>query len=372
MIEGSYDPRFRHVREVFAAGFAQAGPEREIGASLCVHIDGRPVLDLWGGHKDPERTAPWTQDTIVNMMSVGKAMLALVVHQLAEDGAVDPDAPVARLWPEFSANGKESILVRHVLDHTAGLPYIDGANPGDAYDWTRATALLAAQRPTWPAGRVHCYHSLTLGFLAGEIARRAGGKRFAELFAERVAGPLQADYGFCLSATNQDRCATFVLPQGQPAAPGSLAARWADGLDVPEDRNSARHRRAELYAINGHGCARGVARIYAALAMGGTLDGTRIISEAALRRATTESWYGPEQLTGKMFRMALGFRLCDPAGTVGLNDGSFGHGGRGGATAFADPAARLSFCYAPSRGHPGGSGDSPRGRELRDAVYACL
>jgi len=372
MIEGTCDARFARLRDEFAAGFAETSAHREIGAALSVWHDGRCVADLWGGHMDPARTRPWQRDTVVNMMSVGKAMLALVAHMLAERGALDLDAPVARLWPEFAAAGKDGALVRHLLDHTAGLPYIVDAEPDIAYDWNRTTAKLAAQAPHWPPGTATCYHTMTMGFLVGEVNRRAAGKRFVDAFRELVAGPLGADYGFCLAPSEFGRCAEFVVPPMPQPAPGSLAAHGFDGLADPKDRNSPRHRQAELYAINGHGNGRGIARIYAALAMGGTLDGVRLLSPASLARATAESWRGIERLTGKPSRMALGFRLPDETGINGLNEGSFGHGGRGGAMGFADPVARLSFGYSPSHSFAGGSAESPRTRALRDAAYACL
>jgi len=372
MIDGHCDTRFGRLRDEFAAGFADTAPHREIGASVSVWLDGRLVVDLWGGRMDPARARPWQRDTIVNMMSVGKAMLALVAHMLAERGALDLDAPVARLWPEFAAAGKGGVLVRHFLDHTGGLPHIVDAEPDIAYDWARTTAKLAAQVPHWPPGTVACYHTLTVGFLLGEVIRRAAGARFADAFRDLVAGPLGAEYGFCLGPDELARCAEFVVPPLPRPAPGSLAAHAYDGLAEPEERNSARHRQAELYAVNGHGNARGIARIYAALAMGGEIDGVRLLSPAALARATAQSWRGIERLTGRPSRMSLGFRLPDETGINGLNEGSFGHGGRGGAMGFADPVARLAFGYAPSHPFAGGSGESPRTRALRDAAYACL
>lgn len=372
VVEGVCDARFAPVREAFAQGFANDGPEREIGAALCVILGGRVVVDLWGGHRDASRQKPWLRDTRVNMMSVGKAMLALAVHRLVAQGRADLDAPVAQLWPEFAAAGKQDLQLRWLLDHRAGLPYAAGAAPGEAHDWPRITARLAAQAPLWPPGTVPCYHTLTVGFLAGEVVRRVTGRRFADVFRDEIAGPLGASYGFCLTPAEQADCAEFVIPPPAPAPPGSLLAHGYDGLDAVEDRNSARHRAAELYAINGHGTARGVARIYAALAADGTLDGVQVITSEALSRATEEQWRGPEALTGKPTRMSLGFRLTDEWTTVGPGPRSFGHGGRGGAVGFADPDARLAFAYAPSRAWPGGSGESPRARQLRDTVHACL
>lgn len=371
-VEGRCDARFAGVREAFAAGFALPEAHRETGAALCVMLGGQVVVDLWGGWRDAAQRLPWQRDTRVNMMSVGKAMLALVTHMLVDRGGLDLDAPVARLWPEFGAAGKQGLRLRWLLDHRAGLPFAAGAAPGEAHDWARMTARLAAQAPLWEPGTTPCYHTLTLGFLLGEVVRRATGLRFAEAFRQMVAGPLDAAYGFCLAPAEQAECATFLVAPATPAAPGSLAAAAHAGLDAVEDRNSARHRAAELYAINGHGTVRGIARLYAALAAGGTLDGQRLLSPAALAEATAEQWRGTELLTGKSSRMALGFRLPDAGTMVGPGPRAFGHGGRGGAIAFADPDRQLAFAYAPGRAFPGGSGESPHARRLRDAVDACL
>ena len=371
-IEGTCNARFAALRDAFAAGFAAPAPQRETGAALCVMVGGRVVADLWGGHRDAAGREPWQRGTRVNMMSVGKAMLALTVHMLADRGVLDLDAPVAMLWPEFGAAGKQDLRLRWLLDHRAGLPHAAGAAAGEAHDWDRMVARLAAQAPLWEPGTTPCYHTLTYGFLLGEVVRRATGLRFAEAFQRMVAGPLGAAYGFCLDASEQAECATFILPPGAAAEPGSLAAKSYAGLDAAEDRNSARHRAAELYAVNGHGTVRGIARIYAALAVGGALDGVRLLSGETLSRATTEQWRGAEALTGKPSRMALGFRLPDATTMVGPGPRAFGHGGRGGAIAFADPDLQLAFAYAPGRAFPGGSGESPHARRMRDAIHACL
>lgn len=360
-VEGVCDPGFGAVRDAFAANFAQG----EKGAAVCIMLDGRVVVDLWGGQRDTAGRLPWLRDTRVDMMSVGKAMLALVVHMLADRGALDLDAPVATLWPDFAAAGKDGLRLRWLLDHRSGLPVARGAEPGEAHDWARMTARLAAMAPLWEPGSTPCYHTLTYGFLLGEVVRRATGRRFADVFRETVAGPLDAAYGFCLRPAEQSDCAEFILPP-PAAAPGTLAAEAYAGLDAEEDRNSPRHRAAELYAVNGHGTARGLARIYDALL------GARLLSAEALARATAEQWRGREAMSGTESRMALGFRLPDANTQVGPGPRAFGHGGRGGAIGFCDPDQRLAFAYAPGHAFPAGSSENPHARRLRDAVHACL
>lgn len=367
MIAGHCDTRFAPVRAAFAAGFADGPVQPELGACLAVVVDGVTVVDLWGGWTDEARSRAWERDTIVDMMSVGKAMLAVVVHRLVERGVLDLDAPVARWWPEFGAGGKSGLALRHLLDHRAGLAVAEGAPAGEAHDWSRFCARLAAQPAEGGPQAAPVYHSLTYGFLLGETMRRATGRRFAELWHDEVAATLGVDYGFCRPASDDARCASFIVAHpATPPDPASLAVRIMTGLDTPEDRNAPRHRRAELYAINGHGNARALAAIYAELA-----TGTRLWSAATRAAAIDTAWHAREAVTGRVVRMGWGFRLPDGVGISG-GPRAFGHGGRGGATCFGDPDARLGFAYAPNLAYPGGSAESPHARRLRDAVYACL
>ena len=191
-INGNCDERFAGVRDVFAANFDKG---LDVGASVAVFIDGEPVIDLWGGHLDAEKTLPWQRDTITNVWSTTKTMTFVAALTLADRGLIDLDGPVARYWPEFAANGKERVLVRHVMAHTAGLSgWEDKIAPEELYDWDKATSLLAAQAPWWEAGQGSGYHALTQGYLMGEIVRRVTGKSFGTFFREEIAGPLGADF----------------------------------------------------------------------------------------------------------------------------------------------------------------------------------
>ena len=172
-IEGTCDPAFAAVREAFEENF-RAGDE--VGASVAVYIDGEPVVDLWGGHQDVARTKPWEQDTIVCMMSVAKGVSALCAHMLVDRGLLNLDERVATYWPEFAQNGKENVLVRWILDHRAGVPVCDAAQPGDLYDFDAIVRAIEVQEPLWPPGTQPCYHTLTMGHMVGELVRRITGK----------------------------------------------------------------------------------------------------------------------------------------------------------------------------------------------------
>src|SRR4051812_44405960 len=223
-IQGSYDDLFAAV----PGALAEMLDGGDAGGSVAVFVDGEPVVDVWGGFADAGRTVPWQQDTITNVWSVTKTMTALCALLLIDREKLDPAAPVARYWPEFAAAGKEKVLVRHLLGHTAGLPDWDGPIE-ELYDWPAATARLAAQAPQWEPGTAAGYHSLTQGFLVGEVVRRVTGRTVGEFFAAEVAGPLGADFSLGLPAEHDSRVALAVPPPGRnedyaASAPGNAAA----------------------------------------------------------------------------------------------------------------------------------------------------
>lgn len=271
-IQGSYDDLFTAVPSALAALL----DEGDAGGSVAVFVDGRPVVDVWGGFTDADRTIPWQRDTIVNVWSVTKTMTALCALVLADRGELDLAAPVARYWPEFAAAGKK-VLVRHLLAHTAGLPDWDGP-VAELYDWTSATARLAAQAPQWEPGTEAGYHSLTQGFLVGEVVRRITGRTLGAFFADEVAGPLGADFHIGLPAEHDHRVALTIPPQsrddGYAASARVSGAAPAAGTPIRvHDGNSVAWRRAQIPAASGLGNARSVALVQSVMACGGSVRG---------------------------------------------------------------------------------------------------
>ena len=186
-IEGTCAPRFAQVREEFERNIADRS---EIGASVCVTVDGETVVDLWGGVAEPASGRAWGADTIGHVWSATKGATALCAHMLAARGQLDLNAPVAHYWPEFAKNGKDGILVRHLLNHQAGLPAVrDPLPPGCFYDWQLMVDALAREEPFWKPGTRNGYHALTFGFLVGEVVRRVSGRTLGEYFRAEVAGP---------------------------------------------------------------------------------------------------------------------------------------------------------------------------------------
>ncbi|HET9853968.1 MAG TPA: serine hydrolase domain-containing protein [Methylomirabilota bacterium] len=382
-IDGHCDPRFTAVREQFFANFTERG---DVGAAVCVYLDGARVVDCWGGHADAARTRAFGADTIVSVASTTKGMVALCAHMLAERGKLDLDAPVARYWPEFAAAGKQDIPVRWLLSHRAGLPAIRRALPTEAlFDWSAMTAALVETAPWWTPGERHGYHAVTYGHLVGEVIRRADGRTVGVLLRDEVTGPLRADF-FIGVPPEADGRAAEVLPPPPPgeatiwdallADPESISGRaFLNPPRAPDLVNTRAWRAAEIPAANGHASARGVARAYAALARGGELDGVRLLAPATIERAIEEQSRGRDAVLGLPTRFATGFMLGMPGGLFDCGPGrrSFGHPGRGGSIGFADPDARIGFGYVTNQ-YVTGTARHPDRRVLQlvNAVYAAL
>jgi len=384
-LHGSWEPRFAAVREAFADNFRTRG---ETGGAVCLVWHGNVVADLWGGRAGPGR--PWRQDTLVNVFSVGKGLIAACVARLMGERRLDADAPVARYWPEFGAAGKAAVTLRQVLSHQAGLPALRAPLPdGSALDWARMTSTLAAEAPWWPPGSGHGYHVNTFGFLAGEVVRRATGKTVGAVLREDIAGPLGADVHIGLAAAEHGRVAEFawpeptVPPEGRPPSSPPTSPPLADQRRMianayanPADLsgiglvNTAAWRAAEVPSANAHATAAGVARVYAALAAGGTLGGVRVVDPSALADAVTEHVYGSDLVLQRPSRFGLGFQLTQPERPLGPGPRAFGHFGAGGSLGFCDPDAGVAFAYVT--GQMGPRWQNPRNRALIDAVFACL
>ena len=359
-LQGSYDEAYAAVPTALA-GLLEQG---DVGGSVAVFVDGEPVVDVWGGSADAARTVPWQRDTITNVWSVTKTMTALCALILADRGELDPDAPVARYWPEFAVAGKSGVLVRHLLSHTAGLP--DWLGPvEELYDWPAATARLAAQPLLWQPGTEAGYHSLTQGFLVGEVVRRITGRSLGDFFAAEVAGPLGADFHIGLSEADDSRVAPAVPPPGQDESYAAAAAGDApatDGTPVRvRDGNSVAWRRAQIPAASGMGNARSVALVQSALACGGTAGGVRLLSPAGSARAREQQFRGVDRVLGMPVRYGLGY---------GIFGGTIGWGGWGGSVVMVEPERRMAVAYVTNQMREP-AGDT-RGLEMITAVYGGL
>jgi CubicO group peptidase (beta-lactamase class C family) len=354
-VQGHCAAGFEPVREAFLQNFRDG---LEVGAATSVVIDGEMVVDLWAGYVDAHRLHPWERDTIVQVMSTTKGLTALVANRLVERDLLDLDAPVAKYWPEFAQAGKESLPVRYLLTHQAGLPALDNWQPaGTLHNWATMTDLLARQKPLWEPGSSFGYHAVTFGFLVGEVIRRVTGKTVGQLIREEIAGPLGVDFELGVGADLDVRVAELLT--APPAPPGVkdmysivtadpmglLGRTFAVSIPSPETGFNARAARAcEMPGTNGHTTARALAKIYGGLARGGQIDGHQLLSPEGLARATEKQVGGIERVSMADMHFALGFMLRRPQADI-LGSGAFGHPGFGGSEGLADPERKLGFGY---------------------------
>lgn len=337
------------MREAFSTNF----DEGDLGASCAVVHQGELVVDLWGGHRDIAETKPWERDTIVNVWSTTKMMAALCVLVLHDRGSLSVDDPVAAHWPEFAAAGKEGVLIRHLMSHTAGLPGFDPpVNLEEMYDWDHCCANLAAQEPWWEPGTASGYHATTQGWLLGEVVRRVTGRTLGTFFREEIAGPLDADFHIGLNESEFGRVAEVQTDETDPISKGSQAIlqRMARGrIDTRPYVNTGRWRSAEMPASNGHGNARSIVQVVSVLAQGGKANGVRLISPATIERIFEVQAVGQDLIIGLNIKFGIGYGLNSEGMPLGVNDRTLLWGGWGGSMAVVDVENSLTVCYAMNR-----------------------
>ncbi len=382
---GHVAPGFEAVRTEFERNFTHRG---EIGAAVAAYWHGEKVVDLWGGRRSPESDAPWNEDTMVVVMSTTKGLSAMTLALANARGWLDYDAPVARYWPEFAQHGKARVTVRQLLGHEAGLVLLDEQLTIEKLrDLDYMARLLARQKPAWPPGTRHGYHTMTLGLYMQELIRHADPARrtLGRFFHEEIAVQLGLDFYIGLPPEIADERLARVKPLSPwrgilalrytpPAVtlkmirPGSLLRRSFVGLGV--DPNDRGYLEVEVPAGNGVGTARAIARAYAAFASGGAEIG---ITPETFARVTA-----PPVVTGRLDEVlgipsyfSLGFMRTGPEVWFGSSQRAFGSPGAGGSFAFADPDAQLGFAYVMNKLDFYLTND-PREKALRDAVYRAI
>ncbi|MFF4728058.1 serine hydrolase domain-containing protein [Streptomyces mirabilis] len=381
-VHGHCDARFAAVRTAFEENFRDRD---ELGAAVTVTLDGETVVDLWGGWADAARTRPWERETLVNVWSTSKGPTSLCAHILADRGLLDFDAPVAAYWPEFAAAGKESVLVRHLLSHRAGLAGLrEPHDLAQLCDWELTVERLAAQEPWWEPGTRSGYHALTFGHLVGEVVRRVSGLRPGAFLEREVTGPLGIDFTIGLPEKETERAAELVHPRVASSseqaaifaqlAPAAVAA-LANPLVGATEANTAQWRAAEIPAANGHGTARAVAALYGIFAGRGAYGSRQVLSPEAAERVREGQGSCRDLVLGAGFahetETGLGLWLSGPNGSYGPNPRAFGHDGFGGSCGLADPESGLSLGYVMNRMGPH-IADDPRKMALVDALYSAL
>ncbi|MFI8832239.1 serine hydrolase domain-containing protein [Streptomyces afghaniensis] len=383
-VHGTVAEGFEPVRDAFVRNFATLG---ERGAAVAVYRDGQRVVDLWAGTKDVDGTAPWERGTAQVVRSATKGVAAAVLLLLHQRGQLDLDAPVGHYWPEFKARGKERVLVRHVLNHRAGLPVLDRPlTPEQALDPLRGPEAVAAQAPAWEPGTDHGYHALTYGWLLDELVRRVTGQGTGAWLASQITGPLGLDLWLGLPDAEAGRAGRVGRVEGpEPAGglrarpkrsvteayedPASLTRRAFAAITPFPDQNDPAYRAAALPATNAVATADGLARFYATL-IGDTAGAARLFTPETVALARTEESAGPDRVLVVGTRFGLGYMLHGSASPF-LTPGSFGHPGRGGALGFADPETGIAFGYVTNGFRKTVTAD-PRAQGLVRAVRGAL
>lgn len=356
-VQGFCDARFAAVEETFQA---RLDADEELGASIAIVVDGEQVVDIWGGWADTDRTAPWAEDTITNVWSSTKTVTNLAALLLVDRGELDVHAKVARYWPEFGANGKQDVEVRHLLSHTSGVSaWEQPVTLEDIYDWDKSTARLAAQAPWWEPGTVSGYHALNQGHLVGEVMRRITGVPLGKFVAQEIAGPLGADFHIGLDPAEFGRISNVVPP---PPLPVDFAAFGMDSVVVKTltgpgpDASVAwtpEWRQADIGAGNGHGNARSLARIGSVVSHGGEVGDVRLLGQRAIDTIFEVQSDGMDLVLGAPVRFGVGYGLPSastpylPAGRICF------WGGWGGSAVINDLDRRATFSYAMNRMQPG-------------------
>ena len=423
MISGFAAEGFEGVREQFEKNFAKRG---EVGGSVAVVRDGEYLVDLWGGWASDSRTRPWEADTIVNVWSTTKGLVAMCAHILIDRRQLELDAPVASYWPEFAQAGKEDITVRQLLSHRSGLMgWEEPIPPEDMFNWEKLCEMLAATEPFWEPGTASGYHMRTFGHLVGEVVRRIDGRPIGQFLREEISEPLQADLFIGVPEEDHHRVADLShIPDDSNNKEGSqedgqgnshrnnqessspddvtaestdmslnIASEAADetadsdsefaftdrmirSLSGPEigleKANSAEWRCGAFPSSNGHANARGIAAAYGTIAAGGVFGETRIFSPAAAERMREAQPTGRDKIIGAVSPQTtwgMGFMVNTPP-AYGPNPRAFHHGGIGGSLGFCDPDAGFGFGYAMNA--MGSPLEDRRAFSLLHAVYKSL
>ena len=378
-IKGFYDRKFKSLFNIFEDNLLRRGANSDIGASIYLSIHGEALVDLYGGYQNPILNKEWEEDTLCCCWSVSKTIPALLTIILIDRGLLDIEKPVAYYWPEFGKNNKENILIKHILNHTAALSYLDGELlPGEILNWEKMVKAIENTSPNWVPGEKIGYLNMTFGFLLGELCRRVNGDRkLSQHFKEDISDPFNIDWHFSLDDEKISRVAKVF--QSDPnlfndmilKEPNSIFSKSMKGRNPSEDYNSIEWHKAENGSGTSHTNARAMGRLYNMLSSGKTDDGTILFSDKILEMISTKSIKGIDNLTNSYeMCFSIGFEMnCTPATPMGPSNRSFGYLGAGGSIAFSDPEIKMSFAYSHNFMHMG-VGPGPCGLPLVEEVIS--
>lgn len=374
-VHGTCDPRFAALPDLLAGTLASGD---DIGASVAVVLDGEVVVDIWGGYADEARTTPWHADTITNVWSSTKTVMALCALVCADRGLIDLDAPVATYWPEFAANGKADVRVRNLLSHTSGVSaWAQPVVVDDIYDWEKSTSMLAAQAPWWTPGEGSGYHALNQGHLVGEVVRRVTGKKLGDFLREELTGPLGIDFHIGLAESEFGRVANVIPPPPLPIDLATLdpelvvVKTFTGPAPSAETAWTKEWRQADIGAANGHGNARSIARLQSIVSNGGVIDGQRFLRPETIEQIFRVQADGVDQVLGAPVRFGIGYALPNESVPHLPEDRKICFwGGWGGSSIVNVLDRRMTVAYMMNRMAEGLLGDA-RGANLVSAAIAA-
>ncbi len=369
-ISGFTAPGFEPVQDAFEANFSE---DKELGAGFAAYLDGTLIVDLKGGYADRKKEQAWTDETIVPVYSTTKPIAALVLASIIDALPAGYETPVAAVWPEFAANGKDSVTIAQMVSHQAGLPgFVDPVDPGLWLEPEACAAALAALSPLWEPGTAHGYHPLSWGYLIGEVVRRIDGRSLGTILREEIAGPAGIDFQIGTPASEHHRVAEIMRPRALPdlgeinaATRAAFVTKWS-----APDRGGAIWREIEIPSANGIGTAKAVAELYGIYAHGGALRGRRVIPDAAFESLIESRVKGQDLVLPYVTEFAAGV-MRNNIGLYGPNPDTLCHSGWGGSLALGDPDRHLSAAYVMNRQSNSLQAD-PRATRLIQALYGCL
>ncbi|KAK4939429.1 hypothetical protein LTR10_020326 [Elasticomyces elasticus] len=377
-VDGHCDPRFDQLKATLEA---QLSSGNELGAAIAINIDGKNVVDIWGGYTDEAQTQPWTRDTITNVWSSTKTVASLAALIQISRGKLDPNAPVAKYWPEFAQNGKDKVLIRHILSHTSGVSGWEGPITWEEVYGPSSVERLAEQAPWWEPGTASGYHSNNMGHLIGEVIRRTSGKSMKQFVAEEIAGPLGADFQIGAQEKDWPRIAPIIPPPPLPIDfskmdPNSVPVKTFGNPTPDATRaNTADWRRADMAALNGHGNARSLVRMLSTITLGGVVDGVTLLSPETIDLIFQKQADGTDLVVGIPSTFGVGFGLTEGAITQTAPWLPKGRvcfwAGWGGSIIIMDLDRKVTFSYVMQKMGSGIVG-SERTEEYLSAAYKAL
>ena len=373
-IQGECDPQFSKVKETFEKLYRE---DREIGSCFAVYKDGNPLVDLWGGFQDKDKTKPWQKDNLVTVYSTTKGVAAFCIALAMEKGLLKYEEKVSTYWPEFSSNGKEDITIGMLMSHQAGICSPETRNVDDYYNQNLMAEKLAGMTPIWEPGTASGYHSMTFGWLTSELILRVTGKSLGTFFREEVGDRHEIDFFIGLPESEDHRVAELVPfdivrnenseQQQVELTDAQKSQRNSAGtLDI---QNTKEWRQAEIPSANGQGNAGGLAKLYSLIVPED--NNLKLLKDDTVNQMTTMQIEGRDLVLAVQVRWGVGFILNKHKIIYGPIEGAFGHSGYGGSCAFGDPENKIGVSYVMNRMLDNFNADG-RSIELINATYDCL